>query len=85
MALAYKHLLITLATHQMKNNQVHETVKDLYTFKNMQIDALQKELCKANTRITNLETFIFELCDDGCPESYKDIVKKEVLNDFTRD
>jgi uncharacterized protein YutD len=51
----------------------------------MQIDALQKELCKANTRITNLETFIFELCDDGCPESYKDIVKKEVLNDFTRD
>jgi hypothetical protein len=51
----------------------------------MQIDALQKELCKANTRITNLETFIFELCDEDCPESYKDIVKKEVLNDFTRD
>ena len=22
------------------------------------------ELCRANKRITNLETFIFELCDD---------------------
>jgi uncharacterized protein YutD len=51
----------------------------------MQIDALQKELCKANTRITNLETFIFELCDDGCPESYKKIVIKELLSDTTRD
>ena len=61
------------------------TIQDLYSFKNMQIDALQKELFKANKRITNLETFIFELCDDSCPESYKDIVKKEVLNDFTRD
>ena len=69
----------------MKNEPIHETVRDLYTFKNMQIDALQKELFKANTRITNLETFIFELCDEDCPESYKDIVKKEVLNDFTRD
>ena len=63
----------------MKNKEIHETVKDLYTFKNMQIDALQKELCKANKRIINWETFVFELCDDSCPESYKDIVKKEVL------
>ena len=64
---------------------IHETVKDLYTFKNMQIDALQRELCKANKKITNLETFIFELCDEDCPVAYKDIVKKEVLNDNTRD
>ncbi len=69
----------------MKNQPFHETVRDLYTFKNMQIDALQKALSKANTRITNLETFIFELCHKDCPEDYKDIVKKEVLNDFTRD
>ena len=60
-------------------------MKDLVDYKNMQIDALQKELFKANKRITNLETFIFELCDEDCPESYKDIVKKEVLNDNTRD
>ena len=55
-------------------------ITDLHSFKNMQIDALQKELCKANKRIINLETFVFELCDDRCPESYKDIVKKEILN-----
>mgnify|MGYP003647859242 CR=1 FL=1 len=60
-------------------------MKDLYNFKNMQIDALQKELCNAKKKITTLETFIFELCDTECPESYKDIVKKEVLNDNTGD
>ena len=27
----------------MKNEPIHETVKDLYTFKNMQIDALQNQ------------------------------------------
>ena len=69
----------------MKNEPIHETVRDLYTFKNMQIDALQKELCTANKRITNLETFIFELCDKDCQESYKKIVIKELLSDTTRD
>ena len=49
----------------------------------MQIDALQKELFKSTQKISNLETFIFELCDEDCPESYRDIVKKEVLNDNT--
>jgi len=70
---------------KMKNQPIHETARDLYTFKNMQIDALQRELCKANKKITNLETFIFELCDEDCPIAYKHIVKKEVLNDNTRD
>ena len=60
-------------------------MKDLIDYKNMQIDALQKELFKATQKISNLETFIFELCDEDCPESYRDIVKKEVLNDNTGD
>jgi len=46
----------------------------------MQIDALQKELFKATQKISNLETFIFELCDKDCPSSYRDIVKKEVYD-----
>jgi hypothetical protein len=60
-------------------------MKDLIDYKNMQIDALQKELFKATQKITNLETFIFELCDESCPSAYRDIVKKEVFNDITRD
>ena len=65
-------------------DKANTTIQDLYSFKNMQIEALQNELFKSKKRITNLETFIFELCDEDCPESYKDIVKKEVLNDTIR-
>jgi len=55
-------------------------ITDLHSFKNMQIDTLQKEVAKANKKILNLETFIFELCEEDCPVAYKDIVKKEILN-----
>jgi len=58
-------------------------MKDLIDYKNMQIDALQKELFKSTQKISNLETFIFEICDKDCPSSYKDIIKKEVFNDTT--
>ena len=69
----------------MKNEPVHETIKDLYNFKNMQIEALQKENFKKDKKIYQLQTFIFELCDKNCPEAYKDVVIKELLNDNTRD
>tara|TARA_R110000796_G_scaffold168212_1_gene285109 strand:+ start:133 stop:339 length:207 start_codon:yes stop_codon:yes gene_type:complete len=65
-------------------NKANTTIQDLYSFKNMQIEALQNELFKAKKKITNLETFIFELCDKDCPNAYKDIVKKDVFNDTTR-
>ena len=42
-------------------NKANTTIQDLYSFKNMQIEALQNELFKAKKKITNLETFIFEL------------------------
>ena len=60
-------------------------MKDLYNFKNMQIEALQNELATAKKQIHNLETFIFELCDKDCPEAYKDVVKKHILDDNTGD
>lgn len=59
---------------------INTTIKDLYTFKNMQIDALQKEVAKKDKKILQLETFIFELCQTDCPTAYKDVVKKETLN-----
>lgn len=53
---------------------------DLITFKNSQIEELQSNLCEANNKITQLETYIFELCDDKCPQSYKQVIKSEVFN-----
>ena len=52
---------------------------DLITLKNSQIEELQVKLCEANNKITQLETYIFELCDDKCPQSYKQVIKGEVF------
>lgn len=52
---------------------------DLITFKNNQIEELQVQLCEANNKIIQLETYIFELCDKKCPEAYKEVVQKEVF------
>lgn len=52
---------------------------DLITFKNNQIEELQAQLCEANNKITQLETYIFELCDNKCPEAYKEVIKGEVF------
>ncbi len=60
-------------------------MKHLLEFNNYRIEALVNELNKSNKRILELETFIFELCDKDCPESYKKIVIKELLSDTTRD
>lgn len=49
------------------------------TFKEARIEALLNELNKKNNRIQKLETFIFELINDECPDWYKDVVKKEVF------
>ena len=54
-------------------------MKDLITLKNSQIEELQTKLCEANSKITQLETYIFELCDRRCPEAYKEVVQKEVF------
>jgi uncharacterized protein YutD len=52
---------------------------DLITLKNNQIQDLQDKLCEVNSKITQLETYIFELCDNKCPEAYKNVIKKEVF------
>jgi len=38
-------------------------MEELLRFKDYRIEALVNELSKSNQRISELETFIFELCD----------------------
>jgi hypothetical protein len=54
-------------------------MRDLITLKNSQIEELQAQLGKANSKITQLETYIFELCDKKCPEAYKEVIQSEVF------
>jgi uncharacterized protein YutD len=60
-------------------------VRDLFDLKNRQINELQEKLCVAQNRITQLETYIFELCDNSCPKEYKNVVKQEVFKLSTND
>jgi hypothetical protein len=62
-----------------QKNNMNDTVKDLFDLKNKQISELQEKLCIAQNRITQLETYIFELCDNDCPKEYKNVVKQEVF------
>lgn len=52
---------------------------DLITLKNNQIEVLQTKLCESNNKITQLETYIFELCDKKCPEAYKEVIQSEIF------
>lgn len=54
-------------------------MKDLHDFKNQQIKALQSEVCSMKEYISQLETYIFELTDNQCPNQYKNIVRQEVF------
>ena len=49
------------------------------SFKEARIEALLNELNKKNKRIQQLETFVFELATDECPDWYKKVIKKEVF------
>lgn len=63
---------------------MNDTVKDLFDLKNRQINELQEKLYIAQNRITQLETYIFELCDNDCPKEYKHVVKQEVFQTKTQ-
>lgn len=53
-------------------------MKHLLEFNNYRIEALLNELNKSTKRISELETFIFELCDKDCPKAYKQVVITEL-------
>lgn len=48
--------------------------KDLIDFQHERIVALDK-------RVNELQRYILELCDKDCPEDYKRIIKREILNE----
>ena len=54
-------------------------MKDLVSFKNAQIEALQAVVADQDKTIMQLETFIFELTDKDSPEEYKQVIRKEVF------
>ena len=54
-------------------------MRDLIVLKNNQIEELQAKLCESNNKIAQLETYIFELCDEDCPKAYKEVIKQEVF------
>jgi len=54
-------------------------MKDLLDYKNNRIEAMQTDIYKKQQRIDILETYIFELTDESCPQEYKKIVKNELL------
>ncbi len=54
-------------------------MKDLITFKNAQIEALQSVIADNDKYIMQLETFIFELTDKDSPEEYKQVIRNEIF------
>jgi hypothetical protein len=56
-------------------------LKDLVDFKNRQLELYQNELYDKDSYINRLETYIFELCAENCPEDYKRIIKNELLKE----
>lgn len=52
---------------------------DLMSFKEARIEALLNELNNRDKRIQQLETFVFELATQECPDWHKEVIKKEVF------
>lgn len=48
-------------------------MKDLVEFQRNRIDALSK-------RVSELEQYVIEVCDKDCPDDYRKVVLKELLN-----
>jgi len=55
-------------------------MKDLLDYNRFRLEALQAQICKLEHHISTLETYVFELADDECPEAYKTIIKQEMYN-----
>ena len=55
-------------------------MKDLLDYYRFRMEAMQEQICRLESHIQVLETYIFELADLECPEEYKKIVKQELYN-----
>ena len=55
-------------------------MRDLISFKNAQIEALQIAISESDAYVMQLESFIFELTDKDSPEEYKAVIRNEIFN-----
>jgi hypothetical protein len=52
-------------------------MKDLIDYQRFQVEALQKRICELESKLNEVKTHIFELCDEDCPKEYKTIIKQK--------
>lgn len=52
---------------------------DLLSYKEARIEALLSEINRLELENEKLTTYVFELCDNDCPDDYKKIVKVDVF------
>ena len=57
-------------------------MNDLITFKNAQIEQLQKKVSELEAYNTQLATWVFEVCDKDCPKEYREQVRLEVTKEY---
>ena len=58
-------------------------MKDLLDYNRFRLEAMQDQICKLQSHIATLETYVFELADIECPDEYKTIVKQELYESKT--
>lgn len=58
---------------------------DLMSFLQARIKALMNKNKEQEETIQQLQTYIFELLDNDCPQIYKDVIKKEVFGSVDQD
>ena len=54
---------------------------DLSSYFTMRIAALESKNAEYKREIDRLTTFLYEVCDQDCPNEYKDIVRKEIVKE----
>ena len=55
------------------------------SFLQARIKALMNKNKEQEETIQQLQTYIFELLDNDCPQIYKDVIKKEVFGSVDQD
>ena len=55
-------------------------MSNLVSFLTMQIQALQDSNLEKSEENVELTTFIYELCQEDCPDDYKRVVMNAVFN-----
>lgn len=55
-------------------------MKDLIDYQRFRLEALQKHICELEKQLSEVKTYVFELCENDCPEEYRTIIKQQIYN-----